>query len=80
MEPQSEMDDLKWYAVYRCNHAMSSKCKIPSVTPEELAQVFEYRDGKVYWKKQTSQRMKAGTRAGHEKTSNYRQLKSFCLV
>lgn len=41
------------------------------VTPEELAQVLEYKDGKVYWKIKVSRKIIPGKEAGSPEGKGY---------
>ena len=45
------------------------------VTPEELAQVLEYKDGQVFWKKPISTKIKIGARAGSKRKDDYRGIR-----
>ena len=45
------------------------------VTPEELAQVLEYKDGQVFWKKPISRKIKSGARAGSKRQDDYRAIR-----
>ena len=45
------------------------------MTPEELAQVLEYKDGQVFWKKPISTKIKIGARAGSKRKDDYRGIR-----
>jgi hypothetical protein len=44
------------------------------ITQEELNELFEYRDGALYWKTTVSRRAKKGDRAGSIDPKGYRQV------
>jgi hypothetical protein len=51
------------------------KTILPLPSQEELHRFFEYKEGNLYWKIKTSQRIKIGDKAGHLKTNGYIALK-----
>lgn len=42
---------------------------------KKLAELFEYREGKLFWRNAPSRRIKAGSRAGVLRPTGYRQIK-----
>ena len=45
------------------------------VTPEELAEVLEYKDGELYWKKKVARKIIVGTKAGSTGSRGYFQVR-----
>ena len=45
------------------------------VTPEELAEVLEYKDGELYWKKKVSRKIIPGSKAGSTGSRGYFQVR-----
>lgn len=42
-----------------------------------LREIFEYKDGNLYWKKTSSNRVKVGQKAGSEDNKGYRRIRVF---
>jgi hypothetical protein len=45
------------------------------ITQSKLHELFEYRDGDLYWKKQASNRVTIGARVGFQDSSGYRAIR-----
>lgn len=49
--------------------------KVEQITQKRIKELFEYKEGKLYWRIQKSNRIKIGDRAGHLGNENYRKIR-----